>query len=280
MTKEPTERTEEEEAELAALMKQSKFFQDKEMKYEDFKDLVMNFEFESSRAGETVFEINSTGETFYIILKGIVRVMVKNPSVRDWGMEYKYYTQLKEWKKKFDVKADQVEKERMEEYQLDIKKKQEEERYQKSKTKGNSMSLVIKNLKSTERELLDVFAENLRQKLALTQHDTTTSDTKQKKAHGRQISECTETNFIKHFRKADSLFQFDVEKHMSLTKKEKMNLSLLKKYGQMQFLVENKTLIEGDTFGELAIISKNPRAATISCLTDCYFAKMNASDYN
>jgi|APSaa5957512535_1039671.scaffolds.fasta_scaffold227553_2 hypothetical protein len=57
----------------------------------------------------------------------------------------------------------------MEEYQIDIKKKQEEERYQKSKTKGNSMSLVIKTLKSTERELLDVFAENLRSKLKVTQ---------------------------------------------------------------------------------------------------------------
>tara|TARA_B110000285_G_C14697890_1_gene412099 strand:+ start:75 stop:278 length:204 start_codon:yes stop_codon:yes gene_type:complete len=67
---------------------------------------------------------------------------------------------------------------------------------------------------------------------------------------------------------------------MSLTKKEKVHLALLKKYDQMQFLIENKTLVEGDTFGELAIISKNPRAATISCLTDCYFAKMNASDYN
>jgi len=166
MTKEPTQRTEAEELELENLMKQSKFFQDKEMKYEDFKDLVTNFEFESFKAGETVFEINSTGDEFYIIMKGIVRVMVKNPTVRDWGMEYKYYGQLKEWKKKFDIKAKQVEKERMEEYQLDIKEKQEEERYQKSKTKGNSMALVVKNLKSTERELLDVFAENLLQSVS------------------------------------------------------------------------------------------------------------------
>jgi|APSaa5957512535_1039671.scaffolds.fasta_scaffold227553_1 signal-transduction protein with cAMP-binding, CBS, and nucleotidyltransferase domain len=79
------------------------------MRYEDFRDLVMNFEFESFKAGETVFEINSTGETFYIILKGVVRVMVKNPSVRDWGLEFKYYSQLKEWKKRFDAKAKKVE---------------------------------------------------------------------------------------------------------------------------------------------------------------------------
>jgi PAB1-binding protein PBP1 len=207
MTKAPTQRTAAEEVELEELMKQSKFFQDKEMKYEDFKDLVMNFEFDSFKAGETVFDINSTGDEFYIVMKGVVRVMVKNPSVRDWGIEYKYYGQLKEWKKKFDIKAKQVEKERMEEYQLDMKQKQEEERYQKSKTKGNSMALVVKNLKSTERELLDVFAENLRQtlvdgtaakKIAPSQGSFT--------LHNGNANACTETNFIKHFRKADSLF--------------------------------------------------------------------------
>ena len=67
---------------------------------------------------------------------------------------------------------------------------------------------------------------------------------------------------------------------MSLTKKEKQNLNLYNQYAQMNFLIENKTLSEGETFGELAIINKMPRAATITCLSDCYFAVMNANDYN
>ena len=60
---------------------------------------------------------------------------------------------------------------------------------------------------------------------------------------------------IKHFRKADSLLSFDPEKHMCLTQKEKMNLEMFNKYSKIKFIVENKTLQEGETFGELAIIN-------------------------
>jgi signal-transduction protein with cAMP-binding, CBS, and nucleotidyltransferase domain len=97
-------------------MQASKFFRDKEMKYEEFKDLVQNFEFESFKAGQAVFDINSCGETFYIIMKGFARVMVKNPTVKDWNIEFKYFKRLQEWKVQFDEKVKRVEMERMEEY--------------------------------------------------------------------------------------------------------------------------------------------------------------------
>ena len=67
---------------------------------------------------------------------------------------------------------------------------------------------------------------------------------------------------------------------MCLTPKEKLNLDMFNKYSKINFMVANKTLQEGETFGELAIIDNEPRAATITCLTDCYFAVTNASDYN
>jgi len=35
----------------------------------------------------------------------------------------------------------------------------------------------------------------------------------------------------------------------------------------------------GQSFGELALINDKPRAATIMCLTDCYFAVIDKSDY-
>ena len=60
-------------------MQESKFFQGNQMNYADFKDLVQNFAFEKFKAGQTVLEISTRGDTFYIILKGIVKVMVKNP---------------------------------------------------------------------------------------------------------------------------------------------------------------------------------------------------------
>jgi hypothetical protein len=39
-----------------------------------------------------------------------------------------------------------------------------------------------------------------------------------------------DAHYIKHFRQADEIFQFDVEKHMALTPKEKHMLQQLKKY--------------------------------------------------
>ena len=36
--------------------------------------------------------------------------------------------------------------------------------------------------------------------------------------------EATDREYIQHFRQADSIFQFDIEKHMPLTQKEKYML--------------------------------------------------------
>lgn len=35
----------------------------------------------------------------------------------------------------------------------------------------------------------------------------------------------------------------------------------------------------GDSFGELALLSDNPRAASIKCLTDCHFAVLDRLSY-
>ena len=93
------------------------------MKYEDFKDLVQNFQFKSYEAGQDVFEIDTQGETFFIILQGLVSVMVRNPAIKEWNNEYKYYKELVEWKTKFDIKAKKAEAERMENYQNEMKLK-------------------------------------------------------------------------------------------------------------------------------------------------------------
>ena len=87
--------------------------------------------------------------------------MVRNPAIKEWNSEYKYFLELQEWKEKFDKKASKIEKERMESYQNDIKQRQEDERYAKSKTGGNCMQNIMKNLKKEEQELLDKFAQDL-----------------------------------------------------------------------------------------------------------------------
>lgn len=37
--------------------------------------------------------------------------------------------------------------------------------------------------------------------------------------------------------------------------------------------------MSGKSFGELALITNKPRAATIKCLTECHFAVMNKINY-
>ena len=36
----------------------------------------------------------------------------------------------------------------------------------------------------------------------------------------------------------------------------------------------------GECFGEQALITKNARAATIKCVTDCYFGVLHKNDYD
>ena len=76
----------------------------------------------------------------------MVKVMVRNPAVKEWHSEYKYFLELHNWKNKFDIKAKKVEKERMESYQNEMKEKQERERYSKSKTRGKDLRHVIKHV--------------------------------------------------------------------------------------------------------------------------------------
>lgn len=45
-------------------------------------------------------------------------------------------------------------------------------------------------------------------------------------------------------------------------------------------LTEVKILKAGTTFGELALISKKPRAATIICKEDCNFGILEKKDFN
>lgn len=40
-------------------------------------------------------------------------------------------------------------------------------------------------------------------------------------------------------------------------------------------MIQVAKLLEGQTFGELALITNKPRAATLKCLTDCHFATMD-----
>lgn len=66
-----------------------------------------------------------------------------------------------------------------------------------------------------------------------------------------------------------------------LTEEERSNLIEIKVYKDMQWFVEVVRLVEGQSFGELALLNDKPRAATIMCLSkQCYFATLDRDDYN
>lgn len=80
--------------------------------------------------------------------------------------------------------------------------------------------------------------------------------------------------------KADTVFMFDPKVHMHLTLQEKKNLDEIEAFEEYQWFVEVSKLKSGDCFGELALIDDKPRAATITCITDCQFATLGDVDYN
>lgn len=51
-------------------------------------------------------------------------------------------------------------------------------------------------------------------------------------------------------------------------------------YYFLHIFMINKILGEGRVFGDLGILTKKPRAATIVCLCDCYFGVLNVEDYS
>jgi hypothetical protein len=62
---------------------------------------------------------------------------------------------------------------------------------------------------------------------------------------------------------------------MDLTKQELENFKDFEKYEKTKWFIEVAKLMGGQTFGELALINKAPRMATIYCLNDCWFATLN-----
>ena len=79
---------------------------------------------------------------------------------------------------------------------------------------------------------------------------------------------------------ADEMYVFDPRIHMNLTKNEIWHLDKLEEYEKLLWMVDVAFLKTGDSFGELALISDEPRKATITCLSNCFFACLEKKEYN
>ena len=53
----------------------------------------------------------------------------------------------------------------------------------------------------------------------------------------------------------------------------------MKKFENYKWFIEVVKLKTGGSFGELALVNDKPRAATIRCISDCYFAVLDRDAY-
>ena len=99
-------------------MKEIKFFKDRSsLKPQDFKDIVSEFQFEKISPFKKLFNFGEKGEKFYVIIKGLLSVETKNPAIKHWYAERKYYLQLLDWRGEFEKKIEIAKKQRLELYQ-------------------------------------------------------------------------------------------------------------------------------------------------------------------
>ena len=75
------------------------------------------------------------------------------------------------------------------------------------------------------------------------------------------------------------LTPFDRNKHVTFTENEKEKIHKLEFYDKFEWTIEVCKIETGGSFGELALITNNPRAASVICVKDCYFATLGKSDY-
>ena len=73
---------------------------------------------------------------------------------------------------------------------------------------------------------------------------------------------------------------YDVSSYMEVTKYEQNQLAKLKNYNELEWFIEINRLQKGKSFGELALINNEPRAATVICLESCQFATISRENYD
>lgn len=86
--------------------------------------------------------------------------------------------------------------------------------------------------------------------------------------------------FVQFFRKSGFKFKFDVYSDMEVSDWDIGNLKQIEHFQNFKWFVEVKTLNEGSTFGEKVLMKEGEtRAATIMCLTQCFFAVIDKQSY-
>ena len=113
LTQDPEERSDKDLQIIEPLIKETQFMQNrKEMTQADFNELCRSLCFLELDEFENVFEYGEIGDTFYIIIQGVVSIQLRNNNIKNWAYARKQYNKLLKWKElEFDPRvADAQEK--------------------------------------------------------------------------------------------------------------------------------------------------------------------------
>lgn len=84
-------------------MSKIKFFSElkkhHKIKPSEFRELMQCFNLEKINEGQDLFHYGDIGNTFYVIIKGICSVMIRNPKIKEWYADYQHFKNLLEWEK-------------------------------------------------------------------------------------------------------------------------------------------------------------------------------------
>ena len=76
------------------------------MTQNDYQKLCRSLCFLELDEFENVFEHGDKGDTFYIIIQGLVSVQLPNNNIKNWSFARKEFLKLQKWKQnEFDPKA-------------------------------------------------------------------------------------------------------------------------------------------------------------------------------
>lgn len=102
----------------------------------EFKEIASVLKFQMVQGMDNCFSHGETGNDYYIIVKGVVSIQIPNPSIVDRTIKLRDYKRLQKWMdQEFSVKMEQAKQDMQESYIMDAKKKQEDQRFHRLKTK-------------------------------------------------------------------------------------------------------------------------------------------------
>ena len=85
--------------------------------------------------------------------------------------------------------------------------------------------------------------------------------------------------YEKKMAKLEKNFKFNYEDRLNLTKDERHKIKSIKKFDKIMWYTTAATLVEGQSFGELALLRNSKRAATVQSQTTVELAALSRADY-